>query len=506
MVTLAEGGFERDRGPAPHRSSFVVLAFCITAAIAVWLVGIASPLAIDETGVYWNIAAGFGHIAARRGLSFPAYPYVVWLVTRLTGTSEIGMHLPSFLAMLGAAYLLYRCARHLFEREIALLATLLFCVNPTVIHQATNARPYAFVILATNAAILALLRMRKSNSLRRAALFGLLAALIVYFHFLGALILPAFLLCFILWKRHDGKVFWQQLGVAFAVFAVAFLPLVPDLLSLFRTAGAHVYQLPPGTFALFWVLFQVLVPGFVALALVAATLAAAATALPRPRLLCEPWQLSFCLVLALTPVLILEGISVATPLRMFDFRHAATAIPGVSLCWALCLSQVPRRSIRMVFSLALVALTAGYYFAPGNRIEHGITLKSGLAAIEKNAAPDHAPVLMPAAFIEYDSVTRPLHDINTSRYFAPLLFYKISVPVIPLPDRLNPEAKRTITSFLEQARRKHERFLAMDFMQPYTILDWIKQHASKSFSVHELGDYDGVKVIEFQPRQPAANP
>lgn len=501
--TLSVDKSTRLRRSNLDRWTNVIYISALIVSILIWFRGIASPLAIDETGSYWTIAKGFGHIAARRGLCFPAYPYVLWLATRLTGTSEIGLHVPSLVAMLGATYLFYLCARELFQRETALIATMIFCVNPITIYQSTNARPYAFLILTTTAAIFVLLRLRKSNSLWLAGLFGLLAALIVYFHFLGAVILPAFLLCFILWKRHDGKVFWQQLGVAFAVFAVAFLPVIPALEDLFRTAESHVYQKPPNLASL----LEILIPGSLIVALVVMALTAATTMRTSLTSRIERWKIPFCLSLALIPVLTIYGISLGTPIHMFTPRHESMAVPGISLCWALLLSLDWSRAARGAFCVVLVGLTAGFFSLPKTQIRHGVILKSALTAVQKNASPDHVPVLMPAAFIEFDSVKTPIHDVKESKYFAPLSYYKISVPVIPLPDHLNSEAKRTITSFLEQARSKHERFLAMGFVSPpYMKLDWLKEHAAKNFSIHELGDYDGTKVFEFQPKQPATKP
>jgi hypothetical protein len=54
--------------------------------------------------------------------------------------------------------------------------------------------------------------------------------------------------------------------------------------------------------------------------------------------------------------------------------------------------------------------------------------------------------------------------------------------------------------FLQQAAQRHQRFLAMAFVQSYDTLDWLAKTASGRFDVHELGQFDGVKVLEFVPR------
>jgi hypothetical protein len=42
--------------------------------------------------------------------------------------------------------------------------------------------------------------------------------------------------------------------------------------------------------------------------------------------------------------------------------------------------------------------------------------------------------------------------------------------------------------------------LAMAFVQSYETLDWLAINAVGADYVHELGVFDGVKVLEFIPR------
>ena len=53
--------------------------------------------------------------------------------------------------------------------------------------------------------------------------------------------------------------------------------------------------------------------------------------------------------------------------------------------------------------------------------------------------------------------------------------------------------------FLQQAVQRHQRFLAMAFTQSYDTLDWLAKTAAGKYDVHELGQFDGVKVLEFKP-------
>lgn len=488
---------------------YSIYALALAVSIAIWFIAIHAPLRQDETGTWWLIKDGFSQIWLNRfiALGFPSYSYILWLSTKIIGTSEIALRIPSILAMLGAVWLLYLAARELFSRELAILAAVIFCLHPIVIFESIDIRPYAFAVLATNAAILILLRLRRSDSNWLAALFGLLAAVIVSFHYLFATILPALLVCFFLVKAKDRKTLWRQAGIALAVFALAFLPMVPGLEFLFRTSGAHVYEAPPQLGDL----IVTLAPGLLPFVFCGAALLAGLLAAFRPSTHAsldrnQGWRIPVCLCLALIPVLILYGISVATPIHMFRFSHRLAAIPGLALCWALLIERYLKGAMRPTFCVVLVAATAFQIFRSPDAKQHFFTRKYALEAAERNASVDNAPVLVCSGFVESRYVAMPLDSPKTSRYFAPLSYYKLTVPVVPLPWGLNDEAKRVGSQFLKEATQKHQRFLAVASDPSYDTLDWLSKQASPNYNVHSLGTFDTVKVFEFDPRTPATPP
>jgi hypothetical protein len=92
--------------------------------------------------------------------------------------------------------------------------------------------------------------------------------------------------------------------------------------------------------------------------------------------------------------------------------------------------------------------------------------------------------------------------VRDSAIFAPLSYYQLSVPLVALPRALNEEAMRVGSRFLQEASQRHERFLALAFVPSYGTLDWIANHTS-GVQVRELGVFDGIKVLEFDPRTSA---
>lgn len=472
-------------------------------SISVWFIAIRSPLFLDETWSYWQINAGFSQIWPRQviSLSFPAYAFILWLSTKVLGTSEVALRVPSVLAMLAAAYLLYRAAREMFSRETALIATLMFCVHPIIIFASINARPYAFAALMINAEILVVLRLRKSESLWMAAPFGVLAAWIVYFQLLYVTILPAMVLCFFIGRADIGKKQWRQFGIALAAFAAAFLPLIPSLDFLLRTKRTHVYESATKLSQLLWTI----APGWLPVILLGALLLALMVAAVKPRR--EPgeaiarWKPMACAALALFPLLILYGVSAWTPLHTFTEIHRTGAVPGIALCWAIAISRF-RPAARLTFCVAAVAVTAVVFFRSPDARQPEYSWKHAVQVVEKNASADNATVLVCSNFPESNYLPMPA-DPKDSNLFAPLSYYKLSVPVVPLPRALNEAATQIGGQFLDEASQKRERFLAMGDAPSYKTLDWLARNSSGRFEVRKLGVFDQTEVLEFDPREQA---
>lgn len=482
---------------AQDRVLYAVYALALAVSISLWFVAIRAPLWLDETISFWQINAGFSGISSRQGLSFAAYSYILWFGTIIFGKSEIALRIPEILAMLGAVYLLYRAARELFDKDLAMIAAILFCLHPIVIFAAIDVRPYAFGALAINASIFVLLRLRNSDSNWLAVWFGVLGACIVYFHFMLIVILPALALCFIALKIRDRKALWRQGAIALAAFAVVFLPVIPGLRYMFHTSSDHVFADPPKLMEL----LLTLAPGWLVYFFILAVLVAAAT---RKLDLQNPftdWRIALCAALALVPILILYGVSAETTIRVFIPRYRLVAIPGIALCWAWLLSRIGSRVLRSFVVVAVVASVAYAYFTFPAFKHHSYTWKYALEAVERNASADHAPVLMCSDLPESNHAPMPVGEATKdSTFFAPLTYYKLSVPVVGLPRALNDQAIRIGSTFLQDAAQRRERFLAVGYKASSPTLKWIMENTSATHDVHPVGAFDQVVVLEFTPR------
>ncbi|MDX6461215.1 MAG: mannosyltransferase [Acidobacteriaceae bacterium] len=475
---------------------YAIYSIILAISISIWLFAIRTPLWLDETVSIYLIKGGFAGIISRQVWpDSPVYSCLLWLWTKALGTSEISLRISSLLPMLLAVYLLYRAARELFERDLAILAAVIFCLHPIIISASIDVRPYAFAALAVNATILVLVLLRNNNTTWMAALFGLLAASIVQFQLLFASILPALLICFVALKLGDRKVLWRQLSVAVIVFTVASIPIIPRLQYMAHTSGTHVFSPAPKLYEL----GSTLTLHGLALVLVLLLLIAAATKRLNRGGPADRWTVLLCLSLALVPILILYGLSAGTSIHVFVPRYRLESVAGIALSWTLLASRLNSRVLRLLFCMAVVAATCCRYMISPPHSTY--TWKYALQAIQKNASSDGAPVLICSDIPEADYMRMPIGPaIEESGILPPISYYKITVPVVALPRALNDEATRVGSQFLQQAEQQHERFLAAAFAESYATLNWLATQAAETYDVRNLGNFDGVRVLEFVPR------
>jgi hypothetical protein len=214
----------------------------------------------------------------------------------------------------------------------------------------------------------------------------------------------------------------------------------------------------------------------------------------------------FCGALALIQVLTLYGVSVGTSLHLFTPRHELASVSGIVLCWALLISQLRSRILRLLFCAAIVAATASLYLhSPSTSSRKDNTWKYAIEVVQNNSAVDHAPVLLCSNYVESGFEAMPVGRLEDSPLFAPLAYYKLTAPIVPLPEQFTDQTKQIGSRFLQESAQKHERFLAVASRRnSYETLDWLTQNAAATYFVHNLGTYGGMEVLEFVPRTEAA--
>ena len=487
----------------PKPDVWLVAAYgvALAACISVWFLAVRAPLWTDETLSYWQIAGGFRQIWSRsiQGNSFAAYAYILWLTNTLFGSRGIVLRVPSILAMLAAVYVFYRCARELFDWDVALIATVCFILPRGIAFAAIDVRPYPFALLVTNLTIFLFLRWMKTGETGYAALMGIAAAGIFYFHYLFSTILLALAVSYLLTRAPSLRTGLRQIGIALGCFAIVLLPVLPRLQYIYQTRTTHSFADAPQWKSV----VDVLNPGTGQLLVLAGALLLAIVArqllITKRELL---GKLLLCASLALVPIFCLYAVSVTTSVHVFIPRYLLVATPGIALCWGWLCSLIDSRALRSLFCFAFVALCVGQAYSSPISRRHEESWKESLAFADANAANDHAPLLMCSPLIEADFQPMPA-VASQSVLYAPLSYYKVSAPVVPLPRTLNAEAERQATQFLLKAAPEHTRFLVLAPWPSLRIVDLLTYDSQATYTPRVLGKFDEIWVVEFVPNSDA---
>ncbi len=492
-ATAVATGFEK---PASILAKLTYPA-ALLASLSLWFLAVRAPLWVDETLAYWQISGGLARIwsrSAQMPSSF-AYLYILWLAKSVLGSQEVALRIPSMLAMLAAAYWLFRAAQELFNRELAFIVCILFCLHENVVFAATDARPYAFALLMTNLAIFALVRWTARNEMQYAVLFGATAAGILYFHSMFGAILPAFAIYYLLLRGRSIKAHAAQLAAALVSFVLVSAPQIPRFIQLFRSRQLHTFAGEPQK-----VLILLTVVPFKLLIVFCATVVVAAF-IRKIKLPGRDSSLAalLCPLFALVPIAILYGVSAATPMRVFIPRYCLVAVPGAALTWGLLIGWIDSALLRKLCCVCLVAITVYIYFSLPFSRRHELNFKQAHEFVNANAARDNAPVLICSAFIESNFEPLATDFTSENALLSQFSYYPVNAHVILLPFSLNDEAKRIGGQAVMAASERHQRFLAVASPVSYQTLLWLASYSRGAFNVRPLGDFDETVVVEFAP-------
>ena len=222
---------------------YYLLAVCLIGILAVWIRPLASSLWLDETGTFMVIRGSLNDVI-HQGLEFqgqfPLYHVFLWSWSKLAGTSEIALRLPSLFGALLAAWLCYRLALRLFaDVNIARLAGYIFVLLPPVAFAAADARPYALALAALLGATLVLFRWMESERLRDGILYVGLVALTLYLDYMFALALIPHALIAYRHVRQKGRRGAVAVAGATGAIVLLMLPTVPHFIDVIGRRDAY---------------------------------------------------------------------------------------------------------------------------------------------------------------------------------------------------------------------------------------------------------------------------
>ncbi|MGD1056766.1 MAG: glycosyltransferase family 39 protein [Solirubrobacteraceae bacterium] len=163
----------------------------------------------------------------------PLWYVIEWADSRLLGTGEIALRLPSALAGIATVPVAWAIARELSSRRAAIVCAVLVAVNPLFVWYSQEARAYALFVVMAALAILCFLRALREPTSKRMAVFALTGALALLTHYFAVfLLIPMVLL--LLRDRATRRVALPAVAVLLIV-GLALLPLI-------STQGGHGTQ------------------------------------------------------------------------------------------------------------------------------------------------------------------------------------------------------------------------------------------------------------------------
>jgi len=475
----------------------LVYPAALLGSLSIWFIALRAPLWLDETLSHWQVSGGFAKVWTRSALmpSSIGYLYTLWFAKSILGSSEIALKIPSLIALLAAVYVLFRTARELYGEETAFLASILFCLEGNVVFAATDARPYAFALLATTIATLAFIRWMTQPDLRRAIWFGATAAGILYFHYLFGSILPAYAIYYLVVRGRSIREDARQLVGILASFAVLTVPLAVRVASLYHSRGTHIVLGPrhPILSALNTLAPKPLLVGFLLTAFLAALVRK--IRLPDrenfPAILLGP-------LLALVPAAVFFGLSAATPLHLVIPRYFSVVAPGAALTWALLVKGIDSRVLRKIFCAGLVASTMFVYYGSQGGW-HETSFKQAHALANAILEKEQVQVLENSAFIESNYEPLPTDRNSENALISQMYYYPVHSPFVMLPITLNEQTVQLGSQVVSEATRRRQRFLLVSTLTSYETVEWLVSYTRGSYTAKVIGRFDDALVVEFTP-------
>jgi mannosyltransferase len=165
----------------------------------------------------------------------PLWYLLAWADSRLLGTGEYALRLPSALAGIATVPVAWAIGRELTARRATAIATAAFvAVNPLLLWYSQEARAYGLFVLFAALAMLCFLRALHAPTAARMAAFALSGSLALLSHYFAVFLLIPMVL-WLLWAHADRL---RALAPAIGVLALVGLALLP----LISAQGGHGTQ------------------------------------------------------------------------------------------------------------------------------------------------------------------------------------------------------------------------------------------------------------------------
>jgi mannosyltransferase len=158
------------------------------------------------------------------GYNGPLYYLLMCGWLRLAGSSEFALRYLSLCFGILVVPLTYRAGRWLVERRAAVMTAALIAISPYLVWYSQDAKMYSLVTVLTLLALTCQLEALASGRVRWWAGFVLFASMSLYVHLLSALMIPVYVIVFLLARPRSRRQWWGGL-VSLGLLTLPYVPL-----------------------------------------------------------------------------------------------------------------------------------------------------------------------------------------------------------------------------------------------------------------------------------------
>lgn len=154
----------------------------------------------------------------------PLWYVLAWADSRVLGSGEVALRLPSALAGIATVPVAWAIGRELSGRRAAIVCAALVAVNPLFVWYSQEARAYGLFVLMAALAMLCFLRALREPTSRRMWAFAATGSLALLTHYFAVFLLIPMVL-WLVWERRTRRAALPAIA-ALAVVGAALLPLI----------------------------------------------------------------------------------------------------------------------------------------------------------------------------------------------------------------------------------------------------------------------------------------
>lgn len=415
----------------------ILLLLCAVHFVRFWILPAWDSLWIDETGTYWTIASGWDQLWARTTVHPNSRLYGALMLgwTKIAGTSEIALRIPSLLAMLGALAVLAAFLRSRLGDGAGWPIFALCLASPELSFFALDARPYAFAVLFLALSTVAWFSLSERFTLGRATAWAALSGLLVHFHPVVSLALSGQMGWMALRVHWRGLTVGRCLAWTVTLSAAALLALPEVIRLLPLLIGTNLSALPGRVNA-----------SEVAKAMLPISIYAPALLAAGGLLLLRKWRLirldaaardlaALGLALVVCTAAVCSVYSNYSRNTLLLTRYMIAVYPGCFLLVCVLLfrwtDEGGRRWFALLYSGATLVLSiAAQGWVP---IHADADWRGAMAMVRNWEGGRPAPLLMQTGFVE-GTFTRYLSSPELREFLhAPALYYTHAGPTYVIP-------------------------------------------------------------------------